>query len=115
MRGPAAGVPCCCEASAAGSYERTSLLVGPGFPQQQSYGKKVKKPGPESYRTNRTGRIPTKMVDVLLNCRKTTPKMMLHCRLGMPTLVHDDEDGDEKHVAGIPLDEGVTTADVAGD
>ena len=44
---------------------------------------------------------------------KTTPKMMLHCRLGMPTLVHGDEDGDEKHVAGIPLDEGVTTADVA--
>ena len=46
---------------------------------------------------------------------KTTPKMMLHCRLGMPTLIHDDddEDGDEKHVAGIPLDEGVTTADVA--
>ena len=41
--------------------------------------------------------------------------MMLHCRLGMPTLIHDDddEDGDEKHVAGIPLDEGVTTADVA--
>ena len=33
----------------------------------------------------------------------------------MPTLIHDDddEDGDEKHVAGIPLDEGVTTADVA--
>ena len=31
----------------------------------------------------------------------------------MPTLVHDDEDGDEKHVAGIPLDEGVTTADDA--
>ena len=89
--------------TAAGSYERTSLL---GVGSQS---------GPTGVCCCwvRTGRIPTKMVDVLLNCRKTTPKMMLHCRLGMPTLVHDDEDGDEKHVAGIPLDEGVTTADVA--
>ena len=45
MRGPAAGVPCCCEASAAGSYERTSLLVGPGtwVPGSRSSRATVKK------------------------------------------------------------------------
>ena len=46
LSGPAAGVRCCCEASAA------AAAAGPGFPQQQSYGKKEKNRDP-----NRTVRI----------------------------------------------------------